>query len=76
MVGMANLTPLRIRKDFKFVDTKFIDDATAGVGRRPWTEEWTVRACRRDGRRYHAFYTGSDGHDHCGGINKTRRINP
>jgi hypothetical protein len=46
-MGMANLAPKGC-KDIKYTDTRFLgfdDGNTADTRPRPWTEEWTVRAC-------------------------------
>ena len=46
--GMAKLAP-KDCKDIKYTDTRFVglgDQAPiTELGRHPWTEEWTVRAC-------------------------------
>ena len=75
MMGMANLTP-KDCKDFKFVDTKFIDYEPTGVGRRPWSEEWTVRACGVTGVVTMHFTPDPTGTTIVAESNKTRRINP
>jgi hypothetical protein len=75
MAGMASLTP-KDCTDFKFIDTKFIDYETAGAGRRPWTEEWTVRACGVTGIVTMRFLPDATGTNIVSETSKTRRINP
>lgn len=44
MLGMVKLAPQGC-KDVRYIDTKFIGFEGTNSGRRPWTEEWTLRSC-------------------------------
>ena len=77
--GMAKLAP-KDCKDIKYIDTKFIgfEDSgpTTGAARRPWKEEWTVRACGTTGIVTMHFAPDPTGTGIRAASNETRLANP
>ena len=80
-MGMAKIAPKEC-KDMKCTDTKFIgfDDTNspAPSGKRPWTEEWTVRACGVTGIVTMHFTPDANatGVHILTELNKTRQVTP
>jgi hypothetical protein len=79
VMAMAKLTP-KDCKDIKYIDTKFIgyDDSgsTTGSDKRPWKEEWTLRACGVAGIVAMHFAPDATGSNIHSGLNETRPANP
>ena len=77
--GMAKLSP-KDCKDIKDIDTKFVgfEDTgpTSGAGGRPWTEEWTVRACGVTGIVTMHFAPDPTGTTIRASLSETRPVNP
>jgi hypothetical protein len=76
-MGMVRLTPSGC-KDITYTDTKFIrfTDAASGSGRRPWIEEWTVRACGVTGIVTMHFTPDATGTSIATSVNETRQAGP
>jgi hypothetical protein len=77
-MSMAKLAHKDCR-DIKYVDTKFTGyqgtDSTAGTAR-PWTEDWTVRACGVTGIVTMHFTPDATGTNITTKLNETRLLNP
>jgi len=77
--GMMGLSP-KDCKDIKDIDTKFVgfEDTgpSNGAGGRPWTEEWTMRACGVTGLVTMHFAPNATGTNIHVGLNETRPVNP
>lgn len=80
-MGMAKIAP-KDCKDIKYTDTKFMSfggatpPTAAEIGKRPWAEEWTVRACGVTGVVTLNFSPNATGTQISSEVNKTRRVDP
>lgn len=78
-MGMAKKAP-KDCKDVQYLDTKFVrftdENPSANAGRRPWIEDWTVRACGVMGIVIMHFTPDATGTNIMSSLNETRDVTP